>query len=220
MGRSAASDGRPGSLWDAFQRVPDRRNSSGRRYPLAGLLVIAVAALLSGRQGQIGIKRWGEKLSPEALASLGITRARVPAPSVWCEFFKKLDVEAMEQVLAGWVSGGQPAGHTALDGKRLRGSRHGGNPGVHLVAAFSEQLKGVVGELKVAPDANEITTALALLKDLPLEGVIITGDAIFAQKEICRTIIDRGGHYFFTVKGNQPTLRNDIALAFRPDSPL
>ena len=72
----------------------------------------------------------------------------------------------------------------------------------------------------MAPDTNEITAALALLKKLPLQGAVITGDAMFAQKEICRTILDGEGHYFFTVKGNQPALRTDIALAFRPDSPL
>ena len=48
----------------------------------------------------------------------------------------------------------------------------------------------------------------------------MTGDAIFAQKDICRVILERGGEYFFTVKNNQPTLKADIALAFGPDSPL
>ena len=43
---------------------------------------------------------------------------------------------------------------------------------------------------------------------------------MFTQTEICRTIIDGGGDYFFTVKDNQPTLKADIALAFGPDSPL
>ena len=72
----------------------------------------------------------------------------------------------------------------------------------------------------MAPEANEITAALTLLKTLPIEGAIISGDAIFAQTDLCRLIIERGGDYFFTVKSNQPTLEADIALAFRPDSPL
>ena len=49
---------------------------------------------------------------------------------------------------------------------------------------------------------------------------MVTGDAIFTQKEICRVIRDRGGAYFFTVKDNQPALKADIALAFGDDSPL
>ena len=107
----------------------------------------------------------------------------------------------------------------AIDGKRLRGSATAQAPGTHLLAAFSARLQGVIGQLRVDPDANEITAALILLKTLPLAGVTITGDAIFTQRAICKVIIDGGGDYFFTVKGNQPALQADIAQAFRPFSP-
>jgi len=111
-------------------------------------------------------------------------------------------------------------GHVAIDGKRLRGSAAAQSPGTHLLAAFSDRLQGVIGQLRVAPEANEITAALELLKILPLKGVTITGDAIFTQRAICQTIIDGDGNYFFTVKGNQPALKADIEQAFRPFSPL
>ena len=78
----------------------------------------------------------------------------------------------------------------------------------------------MIGQLRVAPETNEITAALELLKTLPLKGVTITGDAIFTQRAICQTIIEGGGNYFFTVKGNQPALKADIEQAFRPFSPL
>lgn len=208
-----------GGLWQALATVPDHRRSEGKRYPLASLLLIAVAALLSGRGDQLGIVRWGRRLSREALEAIGIGRNRVPAPSVWCELFQGLNIVALEQVLGGWVLGAQPAGHVAIDGKRLRGSATAQSPGVHLLAAFSATLQGVIGQMRVAPESNEITAALVLLNTLSLDGVIITGDAIFTQKEICRVIIEGGGDYFFTVKDNQPTLKADIALAFAPESP-
>jgi len=200
------------SLWDALVSVPDHRRAAGRRYPLASLLLIAIAALLAGRRDQLSIVRWGRRLNLETLASIGINRARVPAPSVWCEVFKGLDVTALERALGGWVRGDQTAGHVAIDGKRLRGSATAQSSGVHLLAAFSVSLQGVIGQLAVAPDTNEITAALQLLKTLPLDGVIITGDAIFTQKEICRAITDGGGDYFFTVKNNQPALKADIGF--------
>ena len=208
------------SLWDALGRVRDHRRGEGKRYPLAGLLLIAVAALLSGRRGQLGIIRWGRQLSPQALASLGITRGRVPALSVWCELFQGLDVASLEAALGDWVMGGRDPGHIAIDGKRLRGSATAQVPGVHLLAAFSEAMSGVIGQLRLEPGDNEITAALALFKTLPLAGSIVTGDAIFAQKEICRVIIDGGGDYFFTVEDNQPALKGDIATAFGGNSPL
>jgi hypothetical protein len=212
--------GAVGSLWEMLASVPDHRRPEGKRYPLASLLLIAVAAFLSGRRDQLGIVRWGKRLSREALASIGINRGRVPAPSVWCELFQDLDVASLERILGGWVQGGQAAGHVAIDGKRLRGSATPLSPGAHLVAAFSASLEGVIGQLRMEPETNEITAALQLLKTLPLKDVIVTGDAMFTQREICRVIKDGGGDYFFTVKANQPALKADIALAFGPTSPL
>jgi DDE_Tnp_1-associated len=161
------------SLWQALASVPDHRRDAGKRYPLASLLLIAVAALLSGRRDQLGIVRWGRRLPREAFEAIGISRNRVPAPSVWCELFQGLDVGALERVLGNWVCGERPAGHVAIDGKRLRGSATAQSAGVHLLAAFSTTLQGVIGQLRVAPEANEITAALELLKTLPLEGVRI-----------------------------------------------
>ena len=50
-------------------------------------------------------------------------------------------------------------------------NEHG--PGVHLVSAFANCFEGVVGQLRVPPDGNEITTALALLEGLPLAGTVV-----------------------------------------------
>src|SRR5471030_1340293 len=127
---------RTSSLWDALASVPDHRRAEGKRYPLASLLLIAVAAMLAGRRDQLAIVRWGRRLSRETLGIIGIHRARVPAPSVWCELFQELDVTALERGLGGWVSGAAPvAGDVAIDGKRLRGSATAQSPDAHLLAA-------------------------------------------------------------------------------------
>jgi hypothetical protein len=69
-----------GSLWEALTSVPDHQRAPGKRYSLASLLLIAIAALLAGRRDQLGIVRWGPRLSRDALISIGIDRARVPHP--------------------------------------------------------------------------------------------------------------------------------------------
>jgi hypothetical protein len=109
------------------------------------------------------------------------------------------------------VIGEAPApGHLATDGKRLHGSATAQSPGTHLLSAFSARLQGLICQLRVAPESNEITAALELLKMLPLQGVTITGDAVLTQKAICQAIIDDGGDYLFTFKGNQAALKADI----------
>ena len=104
------------SLWDALASVPVHWRAEGKRYPLAGLLLIAIAAMLAGRRDQPGIVRWGRRLNQETLKAIGIGRDRVPAPSVWCELFQELDVTALEKALGDWVQGEAPPGHVAIDG--------------------------------------------------------------------------------------------------------
>jgi DDE_Tnp_1-associated len=206
------------ALWEVLEGVPDRRAASGRRHPLPAILAIAIAAMLAGRTSLAAIARWGRQLDREALRALGITRPRAPCHSTYHYVFRDLDVAALEAGLAAWVRGAAGATaeltHVALDGKRLRGSRTAAGPGAHLLAAFCRSLQGVIGELRVPPGGNEITAALTLLKGLALDGLLVTGDAEFAQRALCRTIVQRGGDDFFVVKDNQPRLREDIALVF------
>lgn len=207
--------GGPESLWDRLCRIPDRRGRKGRQYALPSVLMLALAASLSGADDMMAMFQWGRRLPLEALFLLGLDRA--PCHATYHYFFKALDVDAVEQVLGAWVHEHGPADHLALDGKRLRGSApggHDGREGVHLVAAFSSHLGGVVGQLRVPPDGNEITAALALLKGLPLADTVVTGDAVFCQRAICHAVRDRDGAYLFAVKANQPELMADIATAF------
>ncbi len=163
-------------------------------------------------------------MTRRGLDAFGVDRERGPCHATYHNVFKGLDIDALERALSGWVRacGGEEAlGHVAIDGKTLRGSGSLEGPGVHLLAAYSEALKGVVEELEVPQGTNEITTALKLLRSRRLDGALITGDAIFTQKEICKEIVEGGGDYFFVVKGNQPGLKSDIEAIFdTPSSPL
>jgi len=206
------------TLWEVLGAVPDRRGRKGRQLPLRGVLAIAIAAMLAGANDLRAIFRWGRRLKPEALTLFGIGRA--PCHATYFYVFRSLDGDALARALGSFAGGTGAPGHIAIDGKTLRGSRRVGSKALHVVSAFASQLSAVVGDLAVAPDENEIVAALALLKELPLEGAVVTGDAIFCQREICRTVTDGGGDYLFVVKDNQPELKADIAESFGDLSPL
>ena len=207
-----------GTLWDVLGSVPDQRGRKGRQLPLPGVLAIAIAAMLAGANDLRAIFRWGRRLTPEALALFGLERA--PCHSTYFYVFQSLDGDVLAKVLGAFALGAGEPGHVAIDGKTLKGSRRLDAKALHVVSAFATELSAVIGDLVVEPDQNEITAALALLKDLELEGMIITGDAIFCQREICRTIIDGKGDYLFVVKDNQPELKAAIAESFGDLSPL
>ncbi len=57
--------------------------------------------------------------------------------------------------------------------------------------------------------------AIPLLAQCEIAGRDITTDALLTQRALAAYIVERNGHYHFTVKGNQPTLENDIALHFK-----
>lgn len=206
------------SLWDVLGAIADRRGRKGRQFPLQSVLAISIAAMLAGANDLRAIFRWGRRLKPEALALFGIERA--PCHATYHYVFRSLDGDALAWALGRFACGGAEPGHIAIDGKTLRGSRRLDATALHVVSAFAARLSAVVGDLAVAPEGNEITAALALLKDLPLDGAIVTGDAIFCQREICQTITDGHGDYLFVVKDNQPTLKADIAESFGDLSPL
>lgn len=211
-------DGR--TLWEALGEVPDRRGRKGRQYSLRSVLGVSLAAILAGANDLRAIFRWGRRLTPEALLAFGIESGKAPCHATYHYFFAALDGDALSATLGRYALGVSDAGHVAIDGKTLCGSKREGERALHVLSAFAVDLGAVIGDLTVEPDANEITAAVTLLKGLPLEGAIITGDAIFAQRRICQDIRDAGGHYLFTVKGNQPALKRDIEAAFGDDSPL
>src|SRR4051794_7982175 len=54
---------------------------------------------------------------------------------------------------------------------------------------------------------------------IDLNDVVVTGDALFAQRALCAYIVEQGGQYVFEVKDNQPTLLQALQHSFRDDAP-
>lgn len=205
------------TLWERLGAIPDPRRASGRRFELQSILGMSLGAVLAGRTSLAAIARWGRGLSARQRRAFGVHRDRAPCHATYHYVFKGLDVVALERVLGDWVASGNGDGEqVSIDGKTARGSRQGDVAGVHLLAMYADSLQGVLGQCRVPAETNEITAALHLLNTVPIRGKVITGDAIFTQKAICKAIINKGGDYFFTVKANQPKLRDDIALMFTP----
>lgn len=52
-----------------------------------------------------------------------------------------------------------------------------------------------------------------------LAGRLVSGDALYCQKSLCRQLRAAGADYLFAVKDNQPSLHADIVLLFREPPP-
>ena len=94
----------------------------------------------------------------------------------------------------------------AVDGKSARGSRHGITPAAHLLAAMTGTGQTVT-QLRVPAKTNEITCFAALLAPFDLTGVTVTADALHAQRDHARFLVeDKKAHYVLCVKKNRTGL--------------
>lgn len=188
------------TLRAAFANVPDPRRSPNTYFSAASLLLAATAALLANHL-VLAMAEWLAGQDATMRAALGFTSARLPVQSTFQRFFKALDPEALNTALTRFfdppVSGEIAARGTqaiAIDGKSLRGSlpfRDGGTP-THLRSLFCHDLQVVVAQTEIAATQNEASAAPAPLDQIDWRGRVMTGDAIFCHRDVCRQVVNAG----------------------------
>jgi hypothetical protein len=204
------------SLHEAVSTVPDPRSRRGRRHPLPAILTLVTLGLLMGRRSLDSLARLRKDYGPGLILAVGFPRPRIPSKSTLSRLLRRLDPQAVEAALSGWLSPRLPADLDLLsvDGKTARGSRDGDIPGHHLVSAYAPQVEAVLAQIRVDAKTNEHKAALQLLGILPLNGKGVTGDAAFCQRDVAGKIVAAGGDYVFVVKANQPGLGIDVDAGF------
>jgi predicted transposase YbfD/YdcC len=212
-------------LYRCLQTVPDRRKRRGRRYPLATLLMIGVLAKLAGQDSSRAIAHWARLRKEELSHLFQLKRQTMPHYSTWSRVLGNgVKPEEVEQALGQFFAGEQRSQspkrgsvQVSLDGKTLRGTIPAGHShGVHLMAAYLPEQGVVLMQLQVGEKTNEITTAPKVVQALDLRGVVVTGDAMQAQRALSVQIVEAQGDYVWIAKDNQPEMHEQIALLFQP----
>jgi predicted transposase YbfD/YdcC len=78
------------------------------------------------------------------------------------------------------------------------------------VSVFAQKTKQVLAQGKVGNKTNEIPLVAQLAKQLGLSGLVLTADALHAQKQTVKAIIESGNDYVIGVKGNQQKLYSGL----------
>ena len=210
------------SLYATFACVTDQRDARGLRYSLPTVLTFVTLAKLAGENTLAGIAEWVKYRIDELSAAFGLAKKRAPVDTTYSRILANaLDAKELEGVVHDFFMRQPQAGqsvHLIIDGKELRGTIEAGHThGTRLLAAFLPAEGWVLFQIQVARGENEIRTSLQLLKTLDLRGKIVSGDAILAQRELSRVIVQAGGEYLWTVKANQAELSADIQTLFAPE---
>lgn len=223
----------PASLAAAFAVVPDPRRAASVHYPLAAVLALAVTALLANHRSVLAIAEWGARQERSLVRALGFPNDRTPCQSTLHRLFLQLDGDALAAVLTAHIapvaappSEGNDWHGVAIDGKAQRGRLrfHGGGCPIHALSAVCHASGLVLAHEPITADGDkaegELSVASALVARLDWHERVLTGDALFCQRALCRQVNDAGGAYLLMVKENQPALHDAIALLFDPPSDL
>jgi hypothetical protein len=186
-------------------RVTDPRYRRGIRYRLVIILRLAVCAVMAGPRSFTAIAEWAADADEQTLARLGVS-GPVPSESTFRRTLQRLDADTFDELAGHWAAqrtAPQPGARRviAVDGKALRGSRHGGHDSRHLLAAL-DNAHGVLGQSEVGAKTNETRLFTWLLDQIEITDAVITADALHAQHAHAQYLAERGGHYLLIVKRN------------------
>src|ERR1022692_3773506 len=202
VARDVAAE-RPGLL-GVLARVADPRRRRGVRHRLAGILGLALCAVVAGARSFTAIAEWAADADEQTLRMLGVTGA-VPSESTFRRTLQRLDADAFDDLAGAWAQqatmpGPKQRRGIAVGGKTLRGSASGGEPGDHLLAALDHAHGAVLGQVDVGAKTNEIPMFPVLLDRIDITGAVITADAMHAQRGHATYLAGRGAHFLLTVE--------------------
>jgi hypothetical protein len=207
--------------------LPDPRQRRGRRHDQTSVLAVAICAVLCGACSYVAIAEWAERCEQGLLKRLGCRRSplsgryRAPSEPTIRRVLQSIDGEQVDQALMPWLRslGQGESDAVALDGKTLRGAHRAAGGQVHLLGAVFHGTGVVIGQREVEQKSNEIPAAPLLLGSMEkLRGLTITADALHTQRELADFLVEKQAAFCFTVKDNQPTLKQDLETLFEPVS--
>lgn len=211
--------------FEVFASIQDPRDGGNTRHHFGEILFIAFAAVLCGVRSYELMEEFAELRESWLRKWLKLPNS-IPCANTFSRVFQAIEPTAFAECIAahlariGFVMQG---GQIAIDGKALRGSRSGQSSHLHAVSAWACEAGITLAQAFVGEKTNEITAIPELLEMLNLKCAVVTIDAMGTQRAIASKIVDKGGDYILSVKGNQGRLhdetRDQFAFALRQLDP-
>jgi hypothetical protein len=179
------------SLLKVLSEVKDPRRGAGQRHSLPIVLVLVLMATMSGYFGYRGIGDFITRNRKDLLKYLKPKKDRLPSFSTVRRVMQEIDYEDFTKGFYDWAVEYveiEKGDWLSLDGKAIRGTVTNGTSSeqnfVSLISVFSEKSGQIlsVGKINNSKE-SEIPKIKELIKQLDLEGVVFTIDALHCQKK-------------------------------------
>jgi len=210
-----SSQGAKVSIKSVFKNLPDPRRHHGKViHPLLTIVVIALCATVAGADDYQSIVAFARERRDWFGKFLDLTNG-IPSHDTFERVFANLNPIAFQRCLLRWVAALHEATAgkiIAIDGKAAREAmnRSKDKGPLCLVTAWASANHMLLGQVAGPEGSNELGALPQLLELLELKGAIVTLDALGCQKDLVEQIVDRGGQYVISVKGNQERLEKVV----------
>ncbi|HKK17416.1 MAG TPA: Druantia anti-phage system protein DruA [Opitutales bacterium] len=229
-----------------MENLKDPRRSN-KSFPFASMITFVAMALLAGRSSLAAIHRYGQFFTDAHRRALdwppkkNAPGRKAPSYTAIRNLLHQLDPDAFAACISQWLAAhqGELPRALALDGKWVRDRLLGvtlteHDSGAPVAVGFA----GTQVRDETHKREGEQSVARRLYQQCPLEGAVVTADALHNSDPDARAILEAGGHYFLQVKQenrhsyqnaekmaqttpflftqNSPTAGTDASTAARP----
>ncbi len=206
-------------LKEHFEGLTDDRQSWKVKHNLLEIVVMTICAVIAGCDVWEDIFDYCRVKENWFRESLNMDlKHGIPSHDTIQRVWAMIHPEEFERCFRSWV--GTVCQKTdgevvSIDGKTVRRSGDSGNNPIHMVSAWANEQRMVLGQIATEEKSNEITAVPKLLEMLDIAGCIVTADAMSCQKEIAKTIEQKGADYALALKENQALLYQEAKEYFQ-----
>ena len=201
-----------------IENITDPRQAWKVRHNLHEIIIMTICAVIAGCEAWYQIHHYCQSKEIWFKDKLKLKLEHgMPSHDTFERVFAIIDPKEFEISFANWIHAARSRiiGETiSIDGKTICASRDEGTKAIHMVSAWANKQKLVIGQIKTDEKSNEITAVPQLLDMLDVEKCVITADAMSCQKDITSKITEKKADYVLGLKGNQPGLFDDVKLYF------
>ena len=209
---------------DILEGVETTECYDGYYYSVKEALVIVILGSISGLQNVRKIHQWAssEKVSEFLKEKFGIKR--IPCYYWLLSLLNLVNCDSLNRCLRSWAESLLPESREgitiSLDGKTICSTKKmtHNESALHIVSAQVSELGITLASKSVDEKSNEIPAVQELIKELNIEGYLVTADALNCQRETVKAIVGKKGDYLLNAKANQPELMKDISEYFEVKS--
>ena len=214
-------------LRERLSTLSDLRQQAKTEHNLVEVLIMSLIAILCSANNLKAIHYFAvanDKWFKEFLA----LKSGIPSYHTIRRIFMLVDSSALDSILFDFVRKAIEAGRANnnakngihIDGKAIRGSASPskGERAIIMVSAWASTYGACFGQVAVDKKSNEITAIPKLLNILNLENSVVTIDAMGCQKKITGNIVEKGGDYVLSLKGNQEQIYEDVKTFFESET--